>query len=44
MNIPLEPLLGIIFLLLGAERIIPNNLPPWVVGALLVIAGLLILL
>lgn len=39
MNIPLPVLFFIAMLILGIERIIPLNLPPWVAGVLLVIVG-----
>jgi membrane protein implicated in regulation of membrane protease activity len=35
--------LGIGFLLLGLERLIPTNIPPWIAGVIFLILGLIIL-
>lgn len=35
--------MGIGFLLIGLERLIPMSLPPWVAGIIFLILGLLIL-
>lgn len=35
--------MGIAFILLGLERLIPNNIPPWIAGLILLILGLIII-
>lgn len=44
MNIPQEIWFAIALILLGLERLIPTNIPPWVAGVILLLLGLAILL
>lgn len=44
MNIPQDIWFAIALILLGIERLIPTQIPPWVAGVILLALGLAIIL